>query len=104
MNCTGALAFLDGPLPNRYTVHNCIYGFYHHADTTYFVSYDCVEPVHIHLAKGRERSAPSAKFWLDPLTLAHKRGLGVGDLRNAERIVAENRKMFLEMWNEHCND
>lgn len=70
----------------------------------YFVSYDCVEPPHIHLAKGRERNAPSAKFWLENLTLAANRGLRATDLKDAERIVAENREAFLEIWNDHCND
>jgi len=56
------------------------------------------------LAKGRERNAPSAKFWLEQLTLATNRGLSATDLKNAERIVAENREAFLEMWNDHCND
>ena len=70
----------------------------------YFVSYDCVEPPHIHLAKGSSRNAPSAKFWLQPLELAINRGLNAGDLRDARRIVEENREMFLEMWDEHCND
>ena len=60
----------------------------------YFVSYDCVEPPHIHLAKGQERNAPSAKFWLDPVTEAHNRGLNATELRSARRIVEENRELF----------
>lgn len=70
----------------------------------YFVSYDCVEPPHIHLSKGKERTAPGAKFWLSPLEVVSVRGLNARDLRNAERVVEENREDFLEMWNEHCND
>jgi len=70
----------------------------------YFVSDDCVEPPHIHLTKGKKRNAPGVKFWLDPLMEAHNRGLNANDLRTARRIVEENRELFLEMWNEHCND
>ncbi|MCB0113826.1 MAG: DUF4160 domain-containing protein [Caldilineaceae bacterium] len=70
----------------------------------YFVSYDCMEPPHIHLAKGRHRTAPSAKFWLEPIAEAHNRGLNASDLRRAYRIVTENRTLFLEMWNDYCND
>ena len=70
----------------------------------YFVSYDCVEPPHIHLAKGRARSAPSAKYWLDSLLLARSRGLTASELRDTQRVVLENRELFLEMWDEHCND
>ncbi len=70
----------------------------------YFVSYDCVEPPHIHLAKGKDRAAPSAKFWLSPLSEAQNKDLSASDLRKARRIVAENRELFLEMWDEYCND
>lgn len=70
----------------------------------YFVSYDCLEPPHIHLAKGKDRQSPSAKFWLTPLSLAHNRGLNAGEMKSARRITQENRELFLEMWHEHCND
>jgi hypothetical protein len=70
----------------------------------YFVSYDCIEPPHIHLAKGKDRNAPNAKFWLEPVTLERNRGLGLSELRDARRIVEQNRELFLEMWNEHCYD
>jgi|CXWJ01.1.fsa_nt_gi hypothetical protein len=70
----------------------------------YFVSYDCTEPPHIHLAKGKERYAPSAKFWLAPIELAHNRGLSSRDIQDARRILQEYQTLFLEMWDEHCND
>jgi hypothetical protein len=70
----------------------------------YFVSYDCGEPPHIHLAKGKERNSPSAKFWLNPVELHRNRGLGASDLRDARRIVDDNQRLFLEMWDEHCNN
>jgi hypothetical protein len=70
----------------------------------YFVSYDCSEPPHIHLAKGSDRKAPSAKFWLEPVELSRNNGLRRGDLQDAHRIVQEYRQVFLEMWDDHCND
>lgn len=70
----------------------------------YFVSYDCTEPPHIHLAKGKERHASGAKFWLDPIVLERTQGLSGGDMRDAKRIVEQNRALFLEMWHEHCDD
>jgi Domain of unknown function (DUF4160) len=70
----------------------------------YFVSYDCVEPPHILLAKGKQRQAPSAKFWLKPIALERNRGLNASELGDARRIVQENHEEFLEMWDEHCND
>lgn len=70
----------------------------------YFVSYDCEEPPHIHLAKGKERLAPSAKFWLNPIELERNRGLNASELREARMIVQQHRDEFLEMWDEHCHD
>lgn len=70
----------------------------------YFVSYDCLEPPHIHLAKGRDRTAPNAKFWLRPVEIAKNRGLQAKELQDAREIVEQNQAMFLEMWDEHCND
>ena len=70
----------------------------------YFVSYDCREPAHIHLAKGKEKNATSAKFWLNPVELERNRGLSANELRDAVNIVQENRELFLEMWDEHCNN
>ena len=70
----------------------------------YFVSYDCIEPPHIHMAIGRNRQSPSAKFWLSPQSVVHNRGLSTSELKKAQRIVEENRELFLEMWNEHCYD
>jgi len=63
-----------------------------------------MEPPHIHLAKGKEKAAPSVKFWLDPVKIAKNRGLSARDLRNAQRIVEQNRDLFLEMWDEYCNN
>jgi len=70
----------------------------------YFVSYDCIEPPHIHLAKGKNRNVPSAKFWLETVELESNTGLSAGELRNAHKIVKQNRALFMEMWNEHCNN
>ncbi|MBI1294550.1 DUF4160 domain-containing protein [bacterium] len=70
----------------------------------YFVSYDCVEPPHIHLAEGKDRTSPSAKFWLEPVLLVHNRGLNTSELRDAQRIVSENQRLFLEIWHEYCDN
>ncbi len=70
----------------------------------YFVSYDCIEPPHIHLSKGKNRHAPSAKFWLETMKLERNTGLSAGELRDARRIVKQNQALFLEMWDEYCND
>lgn len=70
----------------------------------YFVSYNCTDPPHIHRAKSRDRATPNAKFWLNPVTLVRNRGLTPGDLQDAHRIVERNRDLFLEIWDEYCND
>ena len=64
----------------------------------FFWSYDCAEPRHIHVQRERNR----AKFWLDPVSLAENRGFRPRELRDIERIIAEQREMLRSKWDEHC--
>lgn len=48
------------------------------------------EPPHVH----RRRDNCIAKFWLDPVALAHSGGLNRSELYWVERIVKENRTSF----------
>lgn len=61
----------------------------------YFVSHDLNEPPHVHV----DREGYSAKFWLDPVSLARNIGFRAHELRQIERMVVERRIQFLEAWN-----
>jgi hypothetical protein len=63
----------------------------------YFVSHDLGEPAHVHV----DRDRASAKFWLDPVSLARNLGFGPRELRAIERLILENREAFLKAWNEY---
>ena len=63
-----------------------------------FVSFDCNEPPHVHV----QRDRATAKFWLDPLTVAANHGLSPRDLSLARRVIFEHRPRILEAWREHC--
>ncbi len=63
----------------------------------YFVSHDLGEPTHVHV----DRDRASAKFWLDPVSLARNLGFGPRELRAIERLILENREAFLMAWNEY---
>lgn len=65
----------------------------------YFYSNERGEPPHIHVQ--RERFL--AKFWLNPVALASSKGFASYELRTIQRHVEENRKIFLEVWNEHIS-
>ncbi len=41
-----------------------------------------------------------AKFWLKPVALASTGRFSAFELRSIERIVLENRELFLEAWDE----
>jgi len=57
----------------------------------YFYSYDCGEIWHVHI----DRDAKSAKFWLDPfVALADNYGFNRIELRNIERLIAENLEIL----------
>ncbi len=63
----------------------------------YFVSHDLGEPAHVHV----DRDRASAKFWLDPVSLARNLGFGPRELRAIERLILDNRDAFLKAWNEY---
>lgn len=63
----------------------------------YFVSHDFEEPAHVHV----DRDRFSAKFWLEPVSLARNLGFAPRELRVVERLVSENRDVLLKRWNEY---
>jgi len=63
----------------------------------FFFSSDWREPVHVHV----EKADSYAKFWLEPVALARSRGFRSHELTELARLVAENRALFQEKWNEH---
>jgi Domain of unknown function (DUF4160) len=65
----------------------------------FFYSNEEGEPPHIHV-KG---AGCEAKFWLEPITLAYNYGYRGHELGRLERLVSENRGLFLEAWNEYAD-
>ena len=62
----------------------------------FFYSNEGTEPPHIHV----EEAGAVAKFWLEPVSLASSSRFRAHDLRRLERLVAEHRDEFLEVWHE----
>ena len=60
----------------------------------YFYSHEPNEPPHIHV----DRDECSAKFWLEPVGLAHNLGFNARELRRIEEIVTEHRTQLREAW------
>jgi hypothetical protein len=60
----------------------------------YFFSHEPNEPSHVHV----DRENMSAKFWLEPVSLAWNRGYSARELRTIERIIREHQKELLESW------
>ena len=60
----------------------------------YFHSHEPNEPPHVHV----DRDDESAKFWLSPVALARNFGFRAHELRQIERLVAENQQTLLEAW------
>jgi len=63
----------------------------------YFYGHDLSEPPHIHV----DRDDVSAKFWLDPVSLARNLGFKPKELRAIERLLVENEAALLTAWKEH---
>ena len=63
----------------------------------YFYSHDLNEPAHVHV----DRDDRSAKFWLDPVSLASNLGFKPKELRVIEKLLVENEGALLDGWREH---
>ena len=59
-----------------------------------FVMFDLNEPIHVHVRNGRKQ----AKFWVDPLSLAWKRGYRPQELNEIERLILDNEDLIREIW------
>ena len=66
----------------------------------YFYSHEPNEPPHIHVDQG----SASAKFWLQPVTLARNMGFEPHILRMLQRTVQEHQTTFLEAWHGYFGD
>jgi len=60
----------------------------------YFFSRDMHEPPHVHV----DRDDKTAKFWLEPVTLARNIGFQPREIREVYRIVSKEAAFFLEAW------
>ena len=61
----------------------------------YFYSHEPNEPPHVYV----DRDDASAKFWLEPISLARNLGFSGHELRTIERIIRDNQRELLEAWN-----
>lgn len=63
----------------------------------FFYSNENGEPLHIHI----QRENALAKFWLNPVTLASSTRFQSIELRELQKLVIENKAVFVERWNEY---
>ena len=66
----------------------------------YFYSHDLNEPPHVHV----DRDEQSAKFWLDPISLARNLGFKSKELRIIERQLVGNEASLRAAWREHLGE
>jgi hypothetical protein len=67
----------------------------------FFYSNERTEPPHVHVERMHPHPAGgSAKFWLEPPSLAAST-LPRHDLRRVTALVQEHATQFKERWNEH---
>jgi Domain of unknown function (DUF4160) len=60
----------------------------------YFFSHEPKEPAHVHV----DRDGQTAKFWLDPVSLAYTLGFPAGELTRIQRLLKDNEVVLLEKW------
>lgn len=69
----------------------------------FFTSYDCYEPMHIHIVDGKKE----CKYWLranKTIVLADNHGFKKNELLKLRKIVKENYQLIKQFWDEHCKD
>ena len=66
----------------------------------YFYSHEPNEPPHVHI----DRDSSTAKFWLEPVSLANNIGFNAKELRKLQVIVQENQEILLESWHGYFGD
>ena len=67
----------------------------------FFVSYDCIEPLHIHVYK----SGKDVKFWLKgdrEVVLAKNHGFTTTELTFLKKAIIANFNLIKDAWDEHC--
>jgi hypothetical protein len=65
----------------------------------FFYSFDCSEPMHVHV----ERERMVCKFWLKPIALAKNRGFRPRELTSIQQIIETHIATIEQQWNEHCD-
>jgi hypothetical protein len=63
----------------------------------YFFSHEPNEPPHVHV----DRDNQSAKFWLDPISLARNSGFRAHEQERIKKIIEQNAQLLLSSWHEH---
>jgi Domain of unknown function (DUF4160) len=63
----------------------------------YFWSHELNEAPHIHV----DRENRSAKYWLQPVSLARNLGFRAHELREIQALVVDHQTQLLEAWNGH---
>ncbi|MBS4097902.1 MAG: DUF4160 domain-containing protein [Sulfuricella sp.] len=66
----------------------------------FFYSFDCNEPMHVHVKRDRL----TCKFWLKPVVLAGNDGFAAKELNRIRELVVEHHLRIVEAWHEHCCD
>jgi len=77
------------------TIFNNIDGY-----RIYFVSYDCIEPMHVHVSIQNS----VCKFWIreNKPVLAWQKRFNTTELNEISNIIVANIKIIKDAWDETC--
>ena len=64
----------------------------------FFYSFDCNEPIHIHV----QRDRMICKFWIKPVAVARNQGFSAKELNTIRKIITKNSDRIMRAWHEHC--
>jgi hypothetical protein len=63
----------------------------------YFYSHETTEPPHVHV----DRDEQSAKFWLEPVSLARSLGFRKPELGKIQSLIEQHRVQLRKAWHAY---
>jgi len=63
-----------------------------------FYQYDLIEPVHVHVFRGKGGGGQQCKVWIASMRVAWNHGFNKSEIREILGIVTANREKNLSAW------
>ena len=72
-----------------------------------FFSFDCAEPIHVHIVEQGKYGMKKAKIWVrhphyTTVTESYNHGFTKREINAIKKEIADHQDLIITAWNEHC--